>query len=245
MLKTLEKIEIKSPVPAQSFEKLKLDPDIEKVMVSVYSSWFRLKKYYVYKVSTNPFGNVMTDKGKEKPYIYYIPGYSGNIGLFYITREAYWMPNVLFQYTLNGILSVELSNYRQPGKSFRISKTGKDGYILESMLKHDTVSDLDPEKAIRYFSYFHSIYFEKYADGLSVEESDSILSGIPEFVIKITDNEKKQKTVRTFPIYLEESGLDINPDITFAQIDDDELVIVKYFVLDPVLKELDYFIRAQ
>lgn len=245
LLKTLEKIDIKSPVPAQSFEKLKSDPDVEKVMVSVYGSWFRLKKYYVYKVSANTFGNVMVDKGKGKPYIYHIPGYSGNIGLFYITREAYWMPHVLFQYTLKNILSVELSNSRQPGKSFIISKTGKDGYILESMLKHDTVPDLDPEKAIRYFSYFHLIFFEKYADGLSVVESDSILSGIPEYVIKVTDSEKKQKTVRTFPIYLEDNGPDINPDITFAQIDDDELVIVKYFALDPVLKELDYFIKSQ
>ena len=96
------------------------------------------------------------------------------------------------------------------------------------------------EKATRYFSYFHHVPFERFATGFTRAETDSIMSVPPVYVIKVSAINHPDKTVRILPIRNADGTRD--PDRAIALINRESTpVIIRYFDLDPVLKEKGYF----
>ena len=244
ILETLINIEVKSPVGQNSFNEIISEKEIEVVEVNVSGSILPLKKYFVYKVSSNPYGNIMTEKAKDNPFIMHLPGYGGNLSVFYSTRINYWKPHIIFQYNLNDILSVELQNIKEPQNSFKIFRNESGGYVLEDLDTKEIVKDVESERITRYLSYFRRIRFEKFIDPDVKISRDSIIKTPAFYTVKVRDINNDEKVISIFPVYLDEESKETDSNVAYASISwENELILVKYFALDPVLKNLDYFTR--
>lgn len=243
LIKTLTDLEVKSPIDKIALENMLLDGDIEEVSINVKSALKTLKNYQVYKVSTNPYGNIMTKGGKAN-YIMHVPGYPGDIGVFYTTRSNYWKPHVIFDYKLSDISSVEFINGIEPLNSFRINRTGSGVYVLEEFDSGRIVENADPGQITRYLSYFHSIGFEKFLDSDTVALTNSILEDPALYTISVKDINNKEKLIKVFPVYLGKDSEKVNNNYAYASISwENEIVLIKYFAIDPLLKGIDYFVR--
>lgn len=244
ILKTLTNIEVKSPVSQNSFTEIISEKEIEVVEVNVSGSILPLKKYFVYKVSSNPYGNIITEGGKNNPFIMHLPGYGGDISIFYTTQINYWKPHIIFQYNINDIFSIELENVKEPQNSFKIYRNESGGYVLESLDTKEKVKDVEPERITRYLSYFRRIRFEKFLDPDVEIYRDSITKAPALYTLKLRDVNNDEKVISIFPVYLDEESKEPDSNVAYASISwENELILVKYFALDPVLKNLDYFTR--
>ena len=244
ILKTLTNIEIKSPIEQNSFNEIVSEEKIEVVEVNISGSILPLKKYLVYKVTANPYGNIMTEGRKNNPFIMHLPGYGGDISIFYTTQMNYWKPHIIFQYSINDIFSIELKNVKEPQNSFRISRNDSGGFILENLNGKEALKNVDSERITRYLSYFRKIRFEKFINPDVEASRDSITKAQPLYTLTLRDVNKNKKVINIFPVYLDEELKEIDSNVAYASISwENELILVKYFALDPILKNLDYFTR--
>lgn len=244
ILKTLSNIEIKSPLEQNSFNEIVSEEEIEVVEVNISGSILPLKKYFVYKVSANPYGNIMIEGGKNNPFIMHLPGYGGDISVFYNTQINYWKPHIIFQYSINDIFSIELENVNEPQNSFRISRNDSGGFILENLNGKEVLENVDSERITRYLSYFRRIRFEKYLNPDVEIDRDSITKAPVIYTLTLRDVNDDEKVICIFPVYLDEESKEMDSNVAYASISwENELILVKYFALDPILKNLDYFTR--
>jgi len=239
-LKVLHRIKIKFPVTTKDLEQARSDTTVEKVKVNLKGRFFPIKKLTVYKVTGNIYGNLMTKRGMEPAYICYLPGHTGNLGSWFITRRNFWEPHLLFSYNPTEIKMTELSNISHPEKSFRLEKTGRNQFILTNPATGDTLKNYVIEKATRYFSYFHRIPFDRYETGLTRTAIDSIQRVTPLFILKVSALNRPERVVSI--LLLEQPDGSPDPDRALALISKDTTpVAIRYFDLDPVLKEIGYF----
>lgn len=243
LLKTLTNIEIKSPIKKEKLNSILSGNGIETVQVRISGSLKQLKKYTVYKVSSNPYGNIMTKGKKESSYINHLPGYSGDIGVFYTTRLNYWKPHILFDYNIGDISSVELIKGDDPINSYTISRNESGSFILGDV-DGEALKSADPGQVTRYLSYFHNIGFEKYVEPESGIFTEKILQSQALYTIRVKNVQGDVKVVKIYPVFHEESLTETDKNYAYASVSgENELVLVKYFALDPILKSLDYFFK--
>jgi hypothetical protein len=234
----LTEIKIKSPVSPDLFEQEILNKNINPVKVRVFENNKLMKSFLVYKTGSNIYGNVMKMKERSKPFIVYVPGYEGDIGSAFIMNELFWMPYTVFNLLPSEISSVTFDNVADPASSFTI--TGKNSIYTLS----DTTTVLtgwDSSRVRRYISYFTLIPFESWALDLSDDKVDKILSGSPVCRISVKKTDGIETTLTLWEKVTDEAG-GKDSDRLWGKTDiRDDLFILRYFDIDPLLKKRSYF----
>lgn len=231
----LTELEIKSPVSNELFDSVKAVAG-EPVKVKVYENRHLLTSFIVYKSSSNQYGNVMKKRENSKPFIVHMPGYDGNIGIAFITKEEYWQPYIIFNSLPSEIESVSLENFDDTTASFSIERLGKS-FILTSAYDNTSVDSL---KLKRYISYFTRVPFERWVFDLQDSDIESIVSEPPLFRIKL-----KNTSGETTLLTLWERGQvgEYDTDRLWGMREgENRLFIVRYLDIDPLLKRRNYFL---
>ncbi len=99
----------------------------------------------------------------------------------------------------------------------------------------------------RYLSYFRNIRFVRWELGIDSAETDSVISTTPEFILTITDNMGEHNTIKIFSklvslVEMENVLTASHNEVFVKQNDERELSVARYFDLDPVIKEIKYFL---
>lgn len=240
LIKTLETVEIKSPVSAAIFRNEIIDKAVNPVKVSVFEKRRLVKSFFVFKTSSNIYGNISKLKPNSKPYITYVPGYEGDIGVAFNLNDLYWQPFTVFNYLPSMIQAVDLEYLSQPEASFRIESDGGRLVLADSSGK---LSGWDTARIRRYLSYFTMVQFESWELDLSSEKADSIMKGKPLIRLAVTEQggAKRVLTVWERMKYVNGSG-STDTDRVWGKTDDKpHLFVMRYFDLDPILKRKSYF----
>lgn len=247
-LETLSRIKIKSPVSEEKFQEDIAENEITIVNVQIFRKAKLLRKYTVFKVNTNPYGNYVRMRRNSKPFIANIPGYSGNVGVFFITHESFWQPFTVFHYYTNEIASVKVEHISNPGLSFLIIQEAQGQYELYSLPDRKKIPNFDSVAVARYLTYFANIQFDTRIQDINPVKKDSIFCSEPRYFISLTDKQGKETSVKIFPILAEnketQSGMSKVYDLNrvYAQINErKDIVVFKYMVIDPILKDISYF----
>jgi hypothetical protein len=208
------------------------------VKVKVFENNKLLKTFLVYKTGSNKYGNVMKVNDRSKSFINYMPGYEGDIGSVFTLNELFWQPYTVFNILPSEISSVTLENISDPSSSFSIGRVS-DNYIL-SDLKTD-ITGWDTSRLRRYISYFTWIPFEQWAFDISGSEKNKIVAENPAFRIKVVKNDGQKISVTLWEKYTDNEGT-IDSDRLWAKFENrDDLMIIRYFDIDPLLKKKGYF----
>lgn len=240
LIKVLEEIKIKSPVSSELFNREIKEKGIEPVKVEVSENNRTIRSFLVYKTGSNTYGNFMKVKQGSKPFIVYLPGYEGEIASAFNMNELYWEPYIVFNLLPSRILSVIFENMINPEHSFSIRK--KDGIFYLSDLKNN-LSGWDTSRIIRYLTYFTRVSFESWAFDLLTAEKEKIKSSQPLFHIAVYESSGKNIILTIWEKYKEENGIDkVDSDRLWAKTNsNDELFIMRYFDIDPLIKKRSYF----
>jgi len=199
-----------------------------------------LKSFMVYKTASNIYGNIMKIKESTKPFIVHIPGYEVNIGSAFTLNENFWQPYTIFNMLPSEISSVRFENLADTTASFMITKK-EGGYSFSGT--GNELSGWDQSLVIRYLSYFTWIPFESWAFELSNEEKALAGKSDPLFRITLVSSSGKTSILSLWEKFKYEDGeKKIDTDRLFGKTQaNEDLFIVRYFDIDPVLKRRSYF----
>lgn len=241
ILRVLKEIKIKSPVSSELFETEITTKGIVPVKVKVYEKRKLLKSFLVYKTQSNIYGNIMKIKDGSKPFIVYVPGYEGNIGSGFTLNVLFWQPYIVFNLLPSEIASVNFENISDTSSSFKIINKNHHSTLISR--GKSELSGWDSTLVTRYLSYFTWIPFESYA--LQTREGEEKLVESQQPLYRITVNTTSgTETVLTLweKAFGERHPETKDSDRLYGKMQkNDELIILRYFDIDPLLKKRAYF----
>jgi len=240
ILKILHEIKIKSPVSAELFEKEIDSTGVFPIKVKVFGQRKLLKSFLVYKTSSNIYGNIMKIKEHSKPYIMYVPGHEGDIGSAFTLNELFWQPYTVFNKLPSEIASVKFENMADTSSSFSIFNRNHN-FILTGVDRE--LTGWDSSIVSRYLSYFTWVPFEKWGFELGEDEKKMVSSQQPIYRISVNSSEGKVTVLSLWEKMTEEDGSKTQDSdrLLGKTQNSDEIFILRYFDIDPLLKKRSYF----
>lgn len=237
ILRVLKEITIKSPVSAELFEDEITSKNISPVKVRVFEKGRNLKTFYVYKTSSNIYGNIMKTKEKSKPFIVNIPGYEGDIGAAFTLNELYWQPFTVYNLLPSEIASIRFSNFSDTSSSFTITNNGHQ-HLLSG--NSGNLTGWDTALIVRYISYFAWVPFESWAFDMEKARQEAIQKEPPMYIITVITSSGKKKELTLWQLTDAETGAD-SDRLLGKTNETDELFVLRYFDIDPLIKRRSYF----
>lgn len=237
VLRVLKELKIKSPVSLQLFDSVITSKGIKPVKVKVFEDHKLLSSFLVYKTQSNVYGNIMKTRDGAKPFIVYIPGYDGNIGSVFTLNELYWQSYTIFNLLPSEIESIEFRNLKDTANSFYVIKHKKQATLSDGKR---VLSDYDSALVKRYLSYYTWIPFEYWALDLTSEQRTGILNSPPAYEITAKKTDGSSIVLTLWNRKLDNGDTDSDRLYGKTQLSD-ELFVVRYFDIDPLLKKRSYF----
>lgn len=237
ILRVLKEIRIKSPVSQELFTKEISGKKIDPVKVRIYEKKKNLSTFLVYKTQSNVYGNVMKIRESSKPFIVYVPGYEGDIGSAFTLNELFWQPYTVFNLLPSEIATVKFEHVSDTAASFTIQNRNHH-YLL-----NNGIAGWDSARVIRYLSYFAYIPFESWVTGISPDDQKSIESTQPLYTITVVTTDGKKTILTLWQMIIEKEGKkQVDSDRMYGKTDErEDLFIIRYFDIDPVIKKREYF----
>lgn len=188
---------------------------------------------------------------KEKSGLAYrmkIPGFRNtNLASLFVPEINYWRDHILFRLRQDEIKSVSYSDRNEPENSFYLINNAPGDYQLFTNPDSIEVPGFDKESIERYLGYFTSVTFERFFS--FKDDVTSLFPGYPEAdqVLTVHDSRDSKTEIQTFRKYIVNSlGIrETDYNQLFAVINNTDTVIIKYVELDPVIKEIGYFIHRE
>jgi hypothetical protein len=242
ILKTISSIEIRSPMSDEMFQNEVIRKNLRPVQIKVFSRKRLLKSYIVYRTPDDSGGNVMMKSPSSKPYIVQIPGYNLNPGSHFVTDPKFWMPYTVFNLGQKEIETVEIIYPSEPDSSI-ILKSSLESFMI--LIGGAEAESIDTSSVIRFLSYFSFVPFENWAFDLNALEKERIINE-NQFVIIRVNTRKGESIILDSWIRLTGEGSDvmIDTDRLWGSLNGGEdIFIMRYFDLDPLIKTPDYFIN--
>lgn len=160
-------------------------------------------------------------------------------------QSLFWRNKIIFNKPVNEIKSIHFKNFRKAEQSFLI--TSENGKFKVFDYKNNAIEHYDTSFVMRYLSYFQNISFKQIENNLTDIQVNYILKNNKAYYIELVDqkNIKYQLNLYFKP---QKSGnfkskeFDLN--LIYGKLNNEKnLLIFAYYELDPVLKELDWFVR--
>ncbi|MBU8893936.1 MAG: DUF4340 domain-containing protein [Bacteroidales bacterium] len=244
----LSLIDIFSPVSKTEKEQIRGILESEGVLVEIIKNKRTHRKYYVSRPAMNSEKTYMMKYRSREPFLVRIPSYKGNVADLFITDKNFWRDKTLFDYQQQDIKRISVSYPENTEKSFSVINSEDGSIALKQTFTDSYVDNFNVEKLTRYLTYFQNIVFENIVANLSQSVSDSIFNSRPYSVLSVEDingsiNELKiyrRPSEKEFDEFGEKIKYDFNR--AYASFNENnELLIIQYYIFDPLLKEIDYF----
>jgi hypothetical protein len=247
LLMLISRLQVSAPVPGSIRNEItgKLTKEGKRLKIVTEKRNPHVILMYHDTIHTNT--TYMMMENSDQAFRVGLPGYpEKNLARYFVDEVNYWRDNSIFRFREDEIFSVSLYNGLEPEKSFHLLNDN-NVYKLYTYSDSTEVPDLLAEKAGQYLSYFSSVSFERFLSDSEKMTRSGLNNGDPENIITVTDSRNKVIQVKTFPWYVPRQdaspGVDLNRLI--AIINDTDVVVVKYVELDPVIKDIGYFLEKE
>ncbi len=237
---TSVKVEIYQEKPRINlFNLIKLFPHEKRTMV-----------YYVGGATPDNMGTFMLKEGSETPFVVYIPGFRGYISARYTAFISDWRDHTIFAKKPEKIREIRVEFPQHPEESFQIEKFGDQRVDLKQLATGQVLDGFDTTRVIDFINAFRDIRFELSFEDITRQHRDSILSQTPVHIVELTDTEGTSKKIKTYRRAnlvqqedLEGNLMPYDVNRLYAWLEDEkELVIIQYFVFDPITRPLSYLL---
>ncbi len=242
LLQSLEQGEIQSPVSVSDTAREKeFLRKIEK-NVGIYRKGKKLKTIYCGRYDSTLRATCLLSSESEKMYFVSVPGIAEDYSKIFTTQTIYWLSAKIFHYRPEEIKEVTVEYPENPENSFQISVSYGD-FKLFSYPEHKQIQNIDNKAIADYLTKFSDVKFEYFFTNINSEKRDSLLRITPKYIIKVINKKNVENLLKTY-IRKKDNTEQIDPDILNALIyNDKQIITLKYFELDLILKNRNYFIK--
>jgi len=231
LLTTLKLIDLKSPVPtnAQDYVKKLL---LSSKKVEIYDNQKLIKSFYLGNLISDKSGNYMMLTNSENAYIMQIPALKTDIADKFSTNLKHWKDKNIFKYNLQEINYISLKYTYEPENSFVLVI---DNQIKLLDFEKNEIENKNNENISRYLTYFNGVQFESFEPEYKI---DSLKSEKSIFELEIKNKTNQSTKIIAYNIF--ENTIK-NTDYFVAIINNEEVVKIKYFNFDLILKNIIFF----
>lgn len=265
LLSTMQKLAVKAPVSKSSYNTVIKRLAATSVKVEIYQvvpriNLFNLLKlfphekrtmvYYVGTPTPDNMGSFMLKEGSDTPFVVYIPGFKGYVSARFTAFVSDWRDHTIFAKKPAQIRSIQVEFPQEPEESFRIDKYSDQDLSLIQPTTDKVFDAFDTTRVIDFINAYRNIRFEMSFENITQRHQDSIMSQTPVNIIQLTDNEGITTIVKTYRRAnivqqedLEGNLLPYDVNRLYAWLEDEkELVIIQYFVFDPITRPLSFLL---
>jgi Domain of unknown function (DUF4340) len=241
-------LKISAPVPASLKDEIKRKLTEQGKRIGIITDRKSRHTILIYQDTIHTQATYMMLGESDQPFRVEIPGYMGRdlAGLF-IDEESYWRDNSIFRLSEDEINSVTRYSSVKPGESFYLVNAGAKEYKLFTYSDSTEIKDPDPGQVRQYLSYFASVSFERFLSDKEKKDQPALRQDKPEDIITVKDSRGNIIKIETFPWFIpgqkEQSGPDL--DRLIVVINNTSTVVAKYIELDPVIKDIGYFLEKE
>lgn len=218
--------------------------------VEIYQDGDLSKTWYIGTATPDHYGQVMlldSDEGKsDLPVLMKVRGLNGIIEPSFSANTKKWSCTEIMEYLIRDIKQVEVKNYDDPGRSFKIDQSNLNFKITQANNHNVPISDTSA--VLRYLSGFKKVNYELPNYVLNDKQIDSLKASRPFRTLKITSNSGEKQFLKMYRIdssedYDAEFGEIVNHDINsfWCVLPSGEVVKCQYFVFDPLTRGDIYF----
>jgi hypothetical protein len=263
LLETMTKITAKAPVPKKGHNNVISQLATASTKVEIYQEVYRInlfdkiklfkhekltKTYYVGNPTPDNMGTFMLLEGADIPFIVHILGFRGFVSSRFSVVERDWRDHTVFRAKLAEIKSLTMEIPETPEKSFKIILDG-NRFAIQQLSDKQNLPAYDTLKLLNFLTSFADLRFEALLNEIDASRIDSITHSIPKEIITLVKVNGDTTKVKTFfkpndaRKYDMEGGLYVHDlDRLYGLINNDEdFVLMQYFVFDKILKDIDYF----
>jgi hypothetical protein len=268
LLKTMANIAVKAPVPKKSYNSVIKRLATNSIKVEIYQHKYRIdlfnsirlfphekltKVYYVGNPTPDNLGTFMLLEGSEVPFVVYEPGFRGFISARFTANPTDWRDHTIFKTNPTEIKSIKVEFPEHPDESYLIEKFGSTNLDLISLEKKQKLEEFDTQRVVDLVKLYKDIRFEAVLDKIEPAKIDSIIRSTPLNIITLTDTAGMVNQVKTFRRKTETGDFDLEGNMVAYDLDrlyayinnGQELVLIQYFVFDPITPPLSLLIGRE
>lgn len=265
LLNTMSKLAVKAPVSKSTHNTIVKTLATTSVKVEIYQMVYRInlfntiklfphekltKVYYVGNATPDNMGTFMLMEGSDTPFVVYLPGFKGYVSARFTAYTSDWRDHTIFAKKPSQIRSINVEFPQEPVESFIIEKSGDYDVKLKQLSTGQVYNGFDTTRVMDFINAYRNIRFESSFQNIDPLHKDSITSQVPVNIIELTDVSGQTQRVVTYrrANLAQASDLDGNlfpydVDRLYAAINDEkELLIVQYFVFDPITRPLSFLL---
>jgi len=252
LLETLCKVEVKSPVPESKLKKVLSDLSVSGIKAEIYQKGELVKTYYVGGVTDDNTGTYMIMEGSDVPFIMHIPGFNGFLTIRYIPEVNEWRERQVFNYNVKDIAKVTVEYPSMPEASFVAVSNGDNTFSLTNVDGSAVDFEYDGLLVKEYMSRCKFLGFEAYImDELQESKRDSLLKQPVVAKISVLDTKGKTQALKTYYRQNINQAMDddgklyeYDIDRLYGIINDKEVVLLQYYIIDPLtVKKSDFAVK--
>jgi hypothetical protein len=240
-MRIISQVEIKSSIPEKA--QTKLAEQIKKSGSEIQISDFNkvIRHFFIWAdISTRNTYMMMAEK--KIPYLVSLPSFEGNFAAVFISPKMDWHDLTLLEISPKEISYIKVEKPEKLEQSFQIII--EEGKVIMADIKYNKPIKYSQEAINAYFYSLHKVYADKYVDNHNIIKE--ILSLSPFAELQISDKKGNLTDIKFYRkakgkiAKAEKDKLDKNR--CFAVIDDKQLFICKYVNIDPIIRNLDFFV---
>lgn len=263
LLRTIKDLTVRYPVPLAARDNVITRMATVARKVEIYQMSHRInlfnkiklfpyeklaRVYYVGDATQDNMGTYIQMEGADQPYVVFLPSLRGFIYPRYSTDEDDWRDQTIFRTPLQDFASVEIQFMEEPEESFRVEADAEGNLYLYPAGSNEPVG-YDTLRMLQFVTAFKDIRYESVLNNkLDAEYIDSIASGPVAHYITLRERDGDEVVVRTyrkggFAELYDEEGAALEPfdlDRLYAYLNDEDFVLIQYFVFDKVLRTASY-----
>ncbi|MCK4852720.1 MAG: hypothetical protein KAT31_00625 [Bacteroidales bacterium] len=245
LLVMLSRLEVNSPASRARSEEIRKQLQVAGKQVSITRVRGPVKEYTVFHDALEGDATYMMLEESDTPFRMGVRGYNRrNLAELYVTDERFWRDNVIFQYLPEQIEYISLQNNLDRAKTYHLARNKAGDFKMSTgTVPADWFSPVE-EKLHQFLGYFYLVKFEAYADLRQNTENFYEYNDEPDYVVEVNSTTGIKTVLRLFPVFIVDPAgnnkMDLN--VLYAKIDDwEEMVVLKYLEIDPLLKDPRYF----
>lgn len=249
LLETLTRLKVMSPVSKAARENVLNQMGATGIKVEVYKGKNEPSHvFYIGSSNQDHTGNYMLIEGANNPYLVHIEGFFGFVDPRFNCNASDWYNSGIFNYGYGEIATIKQEVIDQPEESFTIEATGGDLYAIKDQ-NGTLITGVDTTLMLSTVARFKKIHFESYEQTKDQAFIDSIKATTPMRIYTVTDINGNSSWVKTYKKPLKqavipEEGADpiyFDVDRFYGVTNNDEFVVLQYFVFDPITLNLSDF----
>ncbi|MCF6366223.1 MAG: DUF4340 domain-containing protein [Bacteroidales bacterium] len=242
LFQAFTEVKINKPVPKEKIDSVKNVLIKSGKTITVYDNNNEIiKEWHIADFEKAAEGTYIISDFKELPYIVSIPGLEKDLNRRYNLHPLYWINPEIFSYKPHEITEIEIKYSDKSKTSYKIEINNQTSKLY-SYSEQKYLDNIKNNKIGSYLSYFMNVKFSDF-NVLSKQESDSLKNINANFTITVKDIYNGTKTVELYKIKLNSEIDEYDFNKLYAIINNEDIVIVKYYDIDLILKDINYFIK--